>query len=465
MSDRTNDDVLGIYMSEVPTGGLRGGGVGPTLRVAGGGLLYHRRGGYKRTDFGPVTLVHYSATRCFVINGDAIPDPSATRWQETVRSLIQPPRENQWGNTGARRGFRHRGGRWEPNFDDDLPYVLVPFQALTAAGVDLDTVRPIEVQQDTWGNVRHDVPAPPKVDASSRPNREQGGTRVYERRNRDHVFVTTASRNTIENTWNLSNLWQVRAANIDGIVENRRLERDRNGWFWTERVHHLGGCLFSAVADDGRRHKFVSSFDSHEAPPMYFLAQLPDRSGAKTMVEAIEALKPPLVKKAEADGKRVFRQGDVFAIETGLTDEQVYGQAKTRVRREIALSTVHPDLINRVIRGQREWPTPEDGEVSETIDCPCGCGHKRKSGSGDGARRALSIYRTGHTATEVVVGKGGATYIRGTMFHDPEVEEPGRRPEHRPMPLDEHGTWFLAVRNTVPRRRRQQDPVPELQAA
>ena len=69
-------------------------------------------------------------------------------------------------------------------------------------------------------------------------------------------------------------------------------------------------------------------------------------------------------------------------------------------------------------------------------------------------RRALAIYGTAHSATEVIRTRAGATYVRGAVRHVPELE-PGRvgPADHRPLEL-ESDVWYLAVRNTVPRQRR-----------
>ncbi len=72
-------------------------------------------------------------------------------------------------------------------------------------------------------------------------------------------------------------------------------------------------------------------------------------------------------------------------------------------------------------------------------------------------RKTLAVYGTAHSATEVVRARGGAVYVRGTVRHVPDLE-PGRvgGVDHRPLRLAD-GSWYLAVRNTVPRlpRRRR----------
>lgn len=490
----TNDEVVGIYLHEVPKGGLRGGGVGPTLRIEEGRLIYHRRAGYKRTRFGPVTLVHWcDRTQTFVINGNMFTDNSANQQRDLVRSIIQPDSRPPNRRFGQRvlRARNGRGPRFTAFAEGLGKYVLVPFQALEAAGIDLDTIKPIDVEQDHWQEIRHRLPHPPaeptkndlpvhpatttfertkekvrfrrqgRWEKQVLPERNSQAARVYGYSWRS--FLPYDYRRTsggwIERwNWVWNPQWEVWAADYDGIWEWRPAQTNGRPWFWTENVHHLGGCLFSARStEDGQRHKYVSAFDRHENPPLYFLAQLPDRSGATTLAGAIEALKPPLVKKAEQEGRRVFRQGDIFAIQTDLTEKQVYAQARTRVRRSVV------DQQWGSIREMAGIAQPADGEVIEWTDCPCGCGHRRKYGFGPRARRALSIYRTGHTATEVVVLKDGATMIRDHMHHDPWLETPGRMADHRPQKLPEG--WFLCVRNTVPRRKARPQPVEQQEQA
>lgn len=80
-------------------------------------------------------------------------------------------------------------------------------------------------------------------------------------------------------------------------------------------------------------------------------------------------------------------------------------------------------------------------------------------------RRALAIYGTAHSATEVATCRDGTTYARGIARHVPELD-PDRRGgrDHRHLDLGDRETWYLAVRNTVPRqasrRRNRRRTVP-----
>jgi hypothetical protein len=69
-------------------------------------------------------------------------------------------------------------------------------------------------------------------------------------------------------------------------------------------------------------------------------------------------------------------------------------------------------------------------------------------------RRALAIYGTAHSASETATVRG-AVYARGIARHVPDLE-PGRRGgrDHRHVTLGDGETWYLAIRNTVPRQSR-----------
>jgi hypothetical protein len=81
-----------------------------------------------------------------------------------------------------------------------------------------------------------------------------------------------------------------------------------------------------------RRRRFVSSFDTNEPWPSYFLATLPSSSRAESVDSALEDLAPAAVHAALARGRNVIRQGDIFAIATDLSDDDVYGMARSRAR-------------------------------------------------------------------------------------------------------------------------------------
>jgi hypothetical protein len=145
-------------------------------------------------------------------------------------------------------------------------------------------------------------------------------------------------------------------------------------------------CVFTI----GERY-YISGYDKNEDPPLYFLARLPH--AVQTYDEAIEALKPPSVKRAEECGAKVLRQGDMFAIPTSYVTLSLRRMGATFFR---------------------DWN---------------------------------GLYGTSHFATETARLADGTMLGRGRLLHRP----PGRNPDHRDLNLvPDDGSWFLIVKNTVP---------------
>lgn len=289
---------------------------------------------------------------------------------------------------------------------------------------------------------------------------------------------------------------------------------------------------------------------------MYFLCAVP-RGAGDTVDSAIDALAPPAVHAAWARGLNVVRQGDIFAVATTLSREQVYDRARARTRLSVVRQGAKPrageigwrrPLAPAQERSMRQWRRDRfrallresQAEAMGALDRGAmgvdsymktrraaerailahsfamygdgGAGYSygvgrdwerlaaivkegrpkmrdrnynsRESSTSQGgrcysraihawshacaeararflpddrairqeARTVLSVHGTAHSATEVAIGKGGATYLRGIMYHATELEGNGRRAEHRRIPLGDRETWYLAIRNTVPRQ-------------
>lgn len=138
-----------------------------------------------------------------------------------------------------------------------------------------------------------------------------------------------------------------------------------------------------------RKAYFLSGWDTKEFLPVYFFCELPPGASPQTIAEAREALKPEAVKLAESMGRKVRRQGDIFAIP--LKD-----------------FTPRAELIEKNIH-------------------VAGTNHRVTEG--------YAFY----SADGVLV-----TYARGKLMHRPS----GRHPDHRTVKLGRD--WFLLVKNTVP---------------
>lgn len=298
---------------------------------------------------------------CFLLNGDFANRQRQRRHQNIMRWLV------------ART---------------DIPALIIPFSALEAASIDKSTVQPREIREDRWTETRHAVEPwnwddvfwiPHTSPASRKWGYYQNGSITGRPDVRFNRRVTSEGK--IENTMCLAR-------------NGMRIRDDAGGPHWIERRHWLGDSLFRAKVN-GRFRTFISSFDYQETTPLYFLAEVPDKGGKiKTIEDALLALAPPIVHAAMAQGREVKRQGDMFAIPTRLSTE---------------------DVIART-----------DGKK----------------------RRMEGVIGTDHVATESYVGKGRITYARGFFHHKPE----GRVRDHQARKLGEE--WHLVVPNAVPRRRR-----------
>lgn len=150
-----------------------------------------------------------------------------------------------------------------------------------------------------------------------------------------------------------------------------------------------GGTTFRR---NSRTAYFISDFDANEPNPLYFFCELPRSAKPTSLAEAIEALKPDPVLLAEQIGRRVYRQGDVFAIEL-----------PTKTRKDLRQQGARFD-------------------------------------------RMTGLLGTNHVATEVAHMPDGTTLVRGTMHHRPEW----RRPDHVRLKLGDGKTWHAVVKNRVP---------------
>lgn len=213
-----------------------------------------------------------------------------------------------------------------------------------------------------------------------------------------------------------------------------------------QHVARPGGSAATVVVDrDGLQCVFrvadrfyVSGFDVNETPPLYFLARLP--GPAATYADAIESLKPASVKLAESQGVAVLRQGDMFAIPTGL-DSDALGSLGAVFATEVSRQVLQPSW-----RMVSPFTWDENGVVTFT-------NRTAEPGQVDTVTQTQrrGLYGTAHTATELAyLPDDGTMFARGTIRHDPRgVLLERRDPDHGDLVLP--GTdWFLVVRNTVP---------------
>jgi hypothetical protein len=151
-------------------------------------------------------------------------------------------------------------------------------------------------------------------------------------------------------------------------------------------------CVFTKT-HEGETVYYLSGFDHNERwPGLYFLTQLP--RPATSIADARQALKPCSVVLAEQIGRRVYRQGDMFAITTKITTEQIE---------------------------ERGGTTAPNG----------------------------LLYGTAHIADLVASLPDGTQLARGTLHHKPALIGERRLPDHRPRKLTPR-RWHLVAKNTTP---------------
>lgn len=307
-----------------------------------------------------------------------------------------------WSNTNAVNDMMREAAQ-----KSGTPWVILPFSALSEAGIDPGTIRVTDMQPERWEWEEHSAARledVPDYHRKVRTWKDATGAVITPPRADDG---TVASENADGSGWHVSRRsaldgWQ--AIPVPGPEYkpplNFNCEEITPGadgrYHWHEQRHWLGESVFQASYETWDRTAwrsmsekdqfFLSAFDENEPTPLYFLAQLPAGARPATVAQAREALKPPEVLAAEAAGVTVQRQGDVFAI-------------------------------------------PQCGAPTRLYPGP--------------SQRSALVLGVNHRATEVRMADG-RTYARGRLRH-------ARVPsEHKAIVLGNGKTWHLLVRNTVP---------------
>lgn len=326
--------------------------------------------------------------------------------------------------------------------------LIVPFSALSAANVDRESIRPLEIQDDTWTVTYRRV----SIDEMVRRERDGYGDVVslpgtpIRWTVRDLRMGWQANqridcepdgegyvREPIFRHWLGEAVFEATVTETRERKPNRQEREQIDVWrAWRKRLSEaldtqkrtrIAGSIIVSVLMDAepplpeglvapprghtrlwdrdtwkiafrltRKAKFLSAFDHNEARTVYFLCELPE-TDAETVVEAFDALAPSVVKQAEAEDIEVLRQGDIFAIPCELPREMTNPAPYLRVQ---------------------------------------------------GGQHRCALLGTDHTVTEVLRPETGEVYARGVMRHEPDFREP----DHAKIRLD---GWHLITRNTVPR--------------
>lgn len=335
-----------------------------------------------------------------------------------------------------------------------IPTMIVPHMALSAARIDIDSIKPLDVRPDGMTYEKHRGPLPKTAERGVGIRALRWGGEGYRRTQEGESYIV-----------------------LPGGEEVREVEP---GVFeWHVGRHWLGDAVFAARSHgQAKRVKWLSSFDRNEPRPLYFLCQLPP-TRATTYEEAIEALKPDTVLMAEAMGRAVERQGDIFAVPMpGLTLNDLKAQGGRMARRYDAMGPLRSErriraMWDAIIDGDRlgwqarnvyTWgtrkttiPWNEHGERVTDVRrhrerkwAPILEERHRQVVEAAPDRAEVSLLGTAHTGTHVVTMPDGTQYARGVMYHDPALMGERRERDHVRCPLGDGKTWHLIAKNTVP---------------
>lgn len=131
--------------------------------------------------------------------------------------------------------------------------------------------------------------------------------------------VAAAWTDGVVDDWNQAHIhtWELKqevAIVVPSQGENWRTVtyKDKDGREQTRNIHTLGDSVVR-VKD---RYYLSAVDETGVGNGMYFLAELATDRAPKSLDEALDFLKPKMVREAEARGSSVLRQGEWFAIPT-----------------------------------------------------------------------------------------------------------------------------------------------------
>jgi hypothetical protein len=391
--------------------------------------------------------------------------------------------------------------------------LIVPFSAMRLAGIELDSIEWVDITPDTservvrtwdsWEKLPHHLKYRTRTTTDVRYRTEpcrmgpRGSLETYSFEGGKLIH-----RDIHENDYPGTDHF---TPYTHYIYDQVRTEPGEDGLWRDERtVHHLGQAVFKARFQSGftkvrhwnmamdydatrkanedrdwndpefvtikKRHYytenqpvydtayFLSGYDENErgrtGQGLYFLAQLPADAEPVTVAEAYDCLKPAEVRVAEAEGRDVVRQGDVFAIESrlspatlkamgaerpGLSDDELAGLARMRKHHAAAVAR-NGEAVMDTLAGKDGTMFTDEPEVPERIP-----------GMGKTENWVLGV---NHTGTDVLVSPAGTTWARGTLKHK-RISWTWQGvfaglPEHKRVKLGDGKTWYHVVKNTVP---------------
>jgi hypothetical protein len=220
------------------------------------------------------------------------------------------------GDTYSVSTSRHQSETRAALTGTGLPVLIVPFSALTSAGIVVSSIRPVHIRPDRFEYITHSASTVGEVPAIHR----------WQLEGYSHPVIPFPDDGKLH--WETSHHWlgdSVFTADYQWSERNPGYDPSSDGPsdFY---LHHRGNA------------SFLSSFDYQERRPLYFLCQLP--GNPVTVADAIESLKPSEVVVAAGDTP-VTRQGDVFAIPAAFSAGQLKNGSFTYAKAAYVLGVNH----------------------------------------------------------------------------------------------------------------------------
>lgn len=386
--------------------------------------------------------------------------------------------------------------------------MTVPFSTLDAAGIQRDSIKPIEIRPDR--DTFHER------SSSEAPGRfarvDSGETEMVEvDRHGYHVNGTLCKYDTPGATWGAYKVQEERAILVDdpnrAHVERNEAhswpegdaKRGEDGiWRWTVRRHWLGETLFRAHTSETRTRKLtpaemeqVSTLEAlrsaeREADKLFW--DLPVERRTYTSPEWLAYVAAGEARRAHSypdgymsrgqqpcirytvrrwstylssfDYSEPHRPYFMCELARGFTPETVDQAIACLMPNEVAEAI---DSGLEVLRQGDVFAIPTSLTTKElksrartffrTVYVEDGDGQMVPDEILDAVRSKLRddkhamVLGTNHAPTHAILTKDGDWYGKGRLYHTPGA---WRTPDHRVVKLGDGQTWYRMVKNTVP---------------
>lgn len=399
-------------------------------------------------------------------SGDVI---KSYHWWEMARIVRTAKGEpNFWlinGDSYSPSTTRHQGDVRAAIGQSNLPSIIVPYTALNAAGIELDSILPLEVRADR--NIRHEhsIPADFSLPALH-PEQTHNETRFAKGELRVHGAKFSVTRWTRRFDYELHT--HVDCDDTSYYVNGCATELMDERWEWETTTHFLGDSLFSALTVEYRdRPATPEEIEAYELRERWREADRDAGWPARGTLEnaaIIERLGPepldsPVAHKFKrhndfwgyAVRERIERR--VRFLSSFDYNERIplYFLCELPRRKVATVDEAYELLKPRLVKMAEAGgvAVERQGDIFAIPTELTTAQVKRLTPRGKGriVKRPW-VLGTNHEPTDVMFATGDRVYARGCLYHAPGG---WRAPDHARRRLGDGKTWHLLMRNTVPR--------------